>query len=732
MERAPRRWTDYGLAGLVVALGVAYWHWRLVLPVPLPQPVGRWNGDLYNIYVPIYHYAYRSSRWLPSWNPYQLAGTPFVANYNGGFFYPVSFLNAVVPVHLAIGYGSALHLALAGVLAFACARALFLSPAAAMLAAAGFMFNDYFLLERIHPSYFAGFAWIPGVLLCAGRLATAPSAARGVLLGLVLAAQFLAGQAQIVCYEAYVLTLLAAAHGLLYPPSSPAHVRRLVTGAATAVAVALGVSAVQLVPTAEVVARAVRGFGGLSVAQTMPMTPNLAVLQGQAFASGPIALLAPLAFAGRARLAALAAVVVTFTGLVGLGTPAYPGFFYHLPAVSLFRLPQTIMHLGALGLAILAGLGVDACVARQSDGAWRRGTMLAVAAGLVAVRWASGNPVRFFAAVVAAVTVVATLPQPRVRVGAAWIVVLLVVMERFARPPGGLMMPEHNDAAFFAPPPFVRFVSDHIGPDRILAIKDWKQRFPIMEKLGTLYGLPTAQDYEPLAPSAYHELLAPLDAANTDAPLFWGRLLPTSRNPGWKLLDLLAVRFVVVAPGAAWEAEPSSRWRPVYAGRDARVYENLSVRPRVFLATRHRVVTDAEESLRAVQSRSPADSSVVIVDRDVAWPGSTEEEAVEESVTLDTPSPDTVEVRVRTPRRALLVLADLYWPGWRVSVDGVEREIVRVDYLFRGVAVDPGVHAVRFWYAPWSVPVGRGVTAATAALLIVAFLYRKAAGRRPY
>jgi len=188
------------------------------------------------------------------------------------------------------------------------------------------------------------------------------------------------------------------------------------------------------------------------------------------------------------------------------------------------------MHLGALGLAILAGLGVDACVARQSDGAWRRGTMLAVAAGLVAVRWASGNPVRFFAAVVAAVTVVATLPQPRVRVGAAWIVVLLVVMERFARPPGGLMMPEHNDAAFFAPPPFVRFVSDHIGPDRILAIKDWKQRFPIMEKLGTLYGLPTAQDYEPLAPSAYHELLAPLDAANADAPLFWGRLLPTSRN----------------------------------------------------------------------------------------------------------------------------------------------------------------------------------------------------------
>src|SRR3989442_14142345 len=128
MERAPRRWTDYGLAGLVVALGVAYWHWRLVLPVPLPQPVGRWNGDLYNIYVPIYHYAYRSSRWLPSWNPYQLAGTPFVANYSGGVFYPVSLLNAAVPVPPPICYGGVLPLALPGRLAFAPARGPFLSP----------------------------------------------------------------------------------------------------------------------------------------------------------------------------------------------------------------------------------------------------------------------------------------------------------------------------------------------------------------------------------------------------------------------------------------------------------------------------------------------------------------------------------------------------------------------------------------------------------------------------
>ena len=43
-------------------------------------------------------------------------------------------------------------------------------------------------------------------------------------------------------------------------------------------------------------------------------------------------------------------------------------------------------------------------------------------------------------------------------------------------------------------------------------------------------------------------------------------------------------------------------------------------------------------------------------------------------------------------RRALLVLADVHYPGWKAELDGEEVPIERVDYLLRGVAA-PGRRA---------------------------------------
>jgi uncharacterized membrane protein YfhO len=70
-------------------------------------------------------------------------------------------------------------------------------------------------------------------------------------------------------------------------------------------------------------------------------------------------------------------------------------------------------------------------------------------------------------------------------------------------------------------------------------------------------------------------------------------------------------------------------------------------------------------------------------------------------------------------RTALLVVADLWWPGWHVTVDGAERPIYRVDYLFRGVTVGPGRHLVRFWYRPVAFESGAVVTATTVVMLVL-------------
>ena len=71
----------------------------------------------------------------------------------------------------------------------------------------------------------------------------------------------------------------------------------------------------------------------------------------------------------------------------------------------------------------------------------------------------------------------------------------------------------------------------------------------------------------------------------------------------------------------------------------------------------------------------------------------------------------------------LLVVSEMYYPGWRAYVDGVETPMFRTNYLFRGVVVPSGYHVVRFAYLPTSVLAGAAVSALA---LIVAgvLLYR--------
>src|SRR5262249_15818483 len=105
------------VGSLLVALALAYWQRRMVGPVSVPHGIPRWSADLYEQYLPVWTYAYRDTRLLPLWNPYQLAGVPFLATFGiGGLLYPASFLATLVPLPPAMGYASPAPLALAGVL----------------------------------------------------------------------------------------------------------------------------------------------------------------------------------------------------------------------------------------------------------------------------------------------------------------------------------------------------------------------------------------------------------------------------------------------------------------------------------------------------------------------------------------------------------------------------------------------------------------------------------------
>ena len=68
-----------------------------------------------------------------------------------------------------------------------------------------------------------------------------------------------------------------------------------------------------------------------------------------------------------------------------------------------------------------------------------------------------------------------------------------------------------------------------------------------------------------------------------------------------------------------------------------------------------------------------------------------------------------------------LVLADTYYPGWRVFVDGVEGRIYRADYVLRAVPLATGSHQVEFVYEPMSFKVGATISGITLLLVLGAW-----------
>jgi len=115
-----------------------------------------------------------------------------------------------------------------------------------------------------------------------------------------------------------------------------------------------------------------------------------------------------------------------------------------------------------------------------------------------------------------------------------------------------------------------------------------------------------------------------------------------------------------------------------------------------------------------------------------AWTGVSEEDALKklaaadwdpartvlvtgstDSRSADTPtSPATVErygqnhVRIAADiaEEGILLLNDAFDGDWRVTVDGEKAEVLRCNYLLRGVRLSPGKHSVVFTYRPTLIP----------------------------
>jgi hypothetical protein len=88
--------------------------------------------------------------------------------------------------------------------------------------------------------------------------------------------------------------------------------------------------------------------------------------------------------------------------------------------------------------------------------------------------------------------------------------------------------------------------------------------------------------------------------------------------------------------------------------------------------------------------------------------------------------------RVKTDTEGLLVISEVWFPYWQLQVDGKDQELLRANYLFRGVHLGPGEHVVEMRYA--SKPLGQALWVSLIAALglgILCFAWAKTGRKDP-
>ena len=106
-------------------------------------------------------------------------------------------------------------------------------------------------------------------------------------------------------------------------------------------------------------------------------------------------------------------------------------------------------------------------------------------------------------------------------------------------------------------------------------------------------------------------------------------------------------------------------------------------------------------------------------------------ELLGEAVVQDTSSvvritayePNKLTYDVNSGKGGIIVFSEIYYPGWTATVDGVEQEPGRVDYVLRALQVKPGHHEVVLSFFPKTIDRTETVAYVAYVVLLLILLY---------
>jgi len=768
---------DVAALGLL-ALATVGFFWRVVVGQNWMPADG---GDLVSFLYPTYRFAaatLRDGAW-PLWNPHLYGGAPHVGDIQAGFLYPPNlalFLLRPEFPYTALQWLSIGHIWFAGAgMYLLLARELRVRRPAAVAGALAFMFSDAFIVHFGNLNFNAVASWLPWVFWAYGRKLEAgswgqekqlavrksriasltQSAIRhlpfAALPGILLAIATLAGHIQATLFIILALVIYTALRLWLHreDPGPAQRATFALIYLSTCLLTTFLLAAPLLLPALQLAGHTVRADWSYTEAAGYSLSPAqwIGWLIPGFFGRGPqfhwgawprvevgyLGIL-PLILAGLALVLHRERRTWAWVGLAGasfllaLGIYAIPhGWLTLLPGFGQLRAPTRLVLVTDFALAVLAAIGLDAVLqpltgpARDAFLRYRR-----LVARATAVTLAIAVPLAYLALLLTqdrdpaivlrvSITLIAVLTFAGLLSASllwltarrgdwgrpttlAWLAIALIMLD-LASTGAYQDLGDQDPSLSFQQPEIAAFLAQQPGPFRIDARTGIDSLW--QPDTALLYGLDDVNG-----------LVNPLLLA--DAGRYWDGI--GSRST--RLYDLLNARYVIARKDVVLDWDKFSL---AFDGDpDLNVYLNRDALPHAFVVSHVQSVAAHEDAWAAIHAAGfdPGESAVVEgvavavggrgqVRSIGAGPGRVQIEAIAEGGPV------------------LLVVSQMWYPGWQVWVDGVSQgQPLRVDYTFQGVALDAGVHQVelRFVLPLWRL--GWLLAAAAVGLLILLGLWR--------
>ena len=764
---------DLGPFFLIVAVGLVFFE-EMIFASKIPL-----FRDLGPFFYPMRFSLAESfqSGELPLWDRHLAMGFPLLANFQSGALYPPNIAYLLFPFFAALKINFLLHSVVGAVGAYLLARQWGHERAMALIVAVLFSLGGCMVSMLNLLNHFQASVWLPWLVLFGERQVFSNSRHGTLGCAVVATLQFLAGSPEIYAMS-MLLYLISALKGKQQSRTSLPQV--LFTLLKINVFVT-GLAMVQILPTLELLRETGRlqfsSFHGVTAWSLHPGNLlNLVLLDRevdtssfdrfQSFTGLPapffmslyMGALFPfglwgwmLTRSGKEKTVILLGVVFSLLVSMGSNTPVYRWFYDYLPFAFMIRFPEKFFFVTFALLVYVTASGVHVSLA-ESGGARRfllgPAVLCAFFAGLdILLR--SG----FFQGLlpaseskeVASGMIISLERQMLLLFSLAalywfWkrgkirktilqaMLIAIVVVDLYGAHRPYLFLTEQSILS--TKPELLKYV-DASSESRIFFASAYSWFHPIavlfpnarspaedtafgIESLrpntGRLWGANYVQDIDALARDSYDRLRAVAQRLTPD------RL--------YRLLGNLNVQYLVSQqqlPGAGISLLQYFPKYPLW------LYRIEQVVPKVYLVPQSVEETDPMRSIARLAAPDFDPTKEVILDQPLYLKSSGNFNAV---ARVTAHSQTRMRVQASLNKRGILVIADSFYPGWKVFVDGEEREIMRANFFFRAVQLTPGDHEVDFAYEPASLRYGLAVSLLTMGILLI-LATRQATGRNP-